>query len=357
MNTIAASEDAAEGTMTPGRLLLVILLAFVGFNAAVLALPHDPYIRYQQMADTIQFRLLWDYERLHFDKTPIDVAVIGNSRLTAGVSGPDVSRRLGERLGHPVHVVNISLPEEGENAHYVVAKQLLKDHPEVQLIILSAIEQMPRQGHSTFSSIADVGDVLSAPVVGNGGYFKDVAALPYRQMMLFVKTLAPGHFGMHRAFDPALYFGTGFDTTRDKRADTDTEQQLATPAHRQALGEQASERLAEITPPLLPASMAGLEFGMTRSYVERTVARAGRNATRVAFLYQPIYSNLGPVRDLDFYTRIGPVFRSDFLATHPEYYHDYAHLSVHGAQLESEWLGDRIADAVKAGQLHIEKRQ
>ncbi len=105
----------------PWLLLAAVVLSFFGLSAATLALPHDPLVRYQQLAPTLHFRSIWSYERVAMDKTPIDIAIIGNSRLQSAISAPVVQARLSERLGRPVHVVNLSLPQEGRNAHYAMA--------------------------------------------------------------------------------------------------------------------------------------------------------------------------------------------------------------------------------------------
>ncbi|MEM9311375.1 MAG: hypothetical protein AAGA34_07995, partial [Pseudomonadota bacterium] len=59
------------------------LLAALGLS---LFLPHDRYTRYQQLGDTLHFRSIWAYERIVYDPAPIDIAILGNSRLRAGVS-------------------------------------------------------------------------------------------------------------------------------------------------------------------------------------------------------------------------------------------------------------------------------
>ena len=75
------------------------LLAFFALTCVLLLvvsilLPHDRYIRYQQLTDSDLFRSRWVYERIHYDKTPIDVAVIGSSRLEASVSAPILEKEL-----------------------------------------------------------------------------------------------------------------------------------------------------------------------------------------------------------------------------------------------------------------------
>ena len=197
----------------PWRLIAIMVVGFFGLSAATLLLPHDPYVRYQQLAPTIHFQSVWGYERMTFDKTPIDVAIIGNSRLQSSVSGPLLQEQLSQRTGRPVHVANLSMSQEGRNAHYVTAKRLLADHPEVKLLILSVIEQMPRESHPAFRNLADTGDIIKAPVLVNRAYFTDLAFLPFRQMSLFVQTLFPKAFGLHRHFDPANYARAAVDST------------------------------------------------------------------------------------------------------------------------------------------------
>ena len=163
-------------------MLGIVLLAFVGLALLTMLLPHDRYARYQQLSDSLHFRSIWAYERIVFDDTPIDIAIIGNSRLQSAVSAPVLSERLSEQLGRPVRAVNLSLPQEGRNAHYSVARLLFEHHPDVELVVLSAIEAMPREGHPAFRNIADAGDVLAAPVLINRSFGDDLAFIPFRQM-------------------------------------------------------------------------------------------------------------------------------------------------------------------------------
>jgi hypothetical protein len=97
-------------------LLLVIfgLVSALWFTVSLL-LPHDRYIRYQQLTESDLFRTRWVYERIHYDKTPIDVAIIGSSRVEAAVSAPVLEKELTEKFGRTVHVANLAIPQEGRS--------------------------------------------------------------------------------------------------------------------------------------------------------------------------------------------------------------------------------------------------
>ena len=248
-----AVSDEREGTggARAWPLLALLALGFLAFNAATLLLPHDPYARYQQLLPTIQFRAVWGYERTVFDKTPIDVAVVGNSRLGAGVSAPQLQQQLSAALGRNVNVANLSMPQEGQNTHYVIAKRLLEHHPEVKLIILSAIGQMPREGHPAFRNLADARDVVGAPILLNADYANDLAFLPWRQISLFVQGLFPATFGIHD-FAGSAYDGPGYDTTASFRTPTGNYVDRDSIHSDAELRGQADARAATIDAPQLP---------------------------------------------------------------------------------------------------------
>ena len=66
-------------------------LLIMGFGAlcgliALIALPHDRYYRYQADQILDSRKSDWIFERLHFDDTPVDVALIGTSRSRSPVA-------------------------------------------------------------------------------------------------------------------------------------------------------------------------------------------------------------------------------------------------------------------------------
>jgi hypothetical protein len=326
----------------PWLLLAAVVLSFVGLSAATLALPHDPLVRYQQLAPTLHFRSIWSYERVALDKTPIDIAIIGNSRLQSAIAAPVVQARLSQRLGRPVRVVNLSLPQEGRNAHHAMAKQLFAHHPEVKLVLLSAIEDMPREGHPAFRNIADARDVLAAPVLINRSYLEDLAFVPYRQMSLFVQSELPQTFGVGD-HDGAAYAGPDYDTTTSyvspSRGLIDKDVVISA----EELRPPARARVRSITPAVLPATLAAQEYPIEYHYTRAIAEMARANGTAVGFLYLPIFEFPEPLRQAPFYRALGPVLTAECLAPRSEVYSDYGHLNAAGAREVSAMLGDTLA--------------
>lgn len=328
----------------PWLLLGLVLASFFGLCTATLFLPHDPYVRYQQLASTLHFRTVWTYERLAFDKTPIDIAIIGNSRLQSAIAAPVVQARLREKLGRDVHVANLSMPQEGRNAHYVIAQELFKHHPEVKLVLLSAIEAMPRESHPAFRNIAEVGTIFGSPVLINRAFLDDLAFVPYRQMSLFVQTRFPEAFGL-RQFSRADYYGTDFDTSQSFVSPTSgvVDRERAGPVDE--LRRTARERVQSITPAVLPAALAPAEFAVEYHYTRAIADLAMANGTGIGFIYLPIFENPEPLRQASFYRGLGPVVNAPCIAGRPDIFLDYGHLTRPGAHEISRTISDVLVEA------------
>lgn len=323
-----------------------VMLAIMGVVCAILSvasvlLPHDAYIRYQQLRNTIQFRSQWIYERIELDDTPINVAIIGNSRMEAGVSGPKLQAHLRAMTGTAVNVANLSLPQEGRNIHYVVAKRLLEARPELRLMVISVVEEMPRLGHPAFRNLGDAADVAGAPMLLNLSYFEDLAFLPYRQISLWAQSQAPKLFGVTRTLSDS-YPGSSLDTTKTfilpggqvvSREEIVSEKALMAGTQRTLRGQ---------TPRVLPASLADYEYAMERTYTHRICKLAQSHGVEIVFLHLPIFGDYRPVGDQAFYTQCGQILRADFLAKESTYFADYGHLNRFGSAEASIWLAQRL---------------
>ncbi|QIE56806.1 hypothetical protein G5B40_16000 [Pikeienuella piscinae] len=349
---IEADEPSAL-TERAARLLLWMVAGLVAAAAAAIALPHDPYLRYQQLSDTIHHRVQWSYERIHFDPTPIDVAVIGNSRLGAGVNAPALGRELSKRLGRTIHVVNLSTPQEGRNMHWVMARELLETRPETSLVVMSLTETGPRRTHPAFRNLATASDVLTTPALINFDWLNDVAYLPYRQISLAIQSLAPGLFGLKTAFDPSTYSGPDLDTTGTITLPGGQvlEREVAPPEPE--LRAAAKKRIAGASPQMLPDWAADYEFVVERAYTRRIARLAAATDTALAFLYLPIYTDHGGVDELGFYEAKGEIYLANQLIDAAALYHDYGHLNRAGADELTRWLAARIADDVDSGAIHL----
>src|ERR1700743_2933055 len=105
---MTAENDVLQQEFVPDRrawfLLALFALSFALYCVVTYLLPHDRYIRYQQLTKSDLFRSRWVYERIHYDKTPIDVAIVGSSRVEAAISAPILEKELSDKLGRPIHV-------------------------------------------------------------------------------------------------------------------------------------------------------------------------------------------------------------------------------------------------------------
>ena len=145
-------------TETFGVLGAALAVAFI-LNAAVCLLPENDYQRWQlQDPDG---RLRWIYERIHFDPTPIDVAIVGPSREQLGFSAAAIEQDLAKQ-GKRANVVNFALPGAGRDIQWAILDELFKaKSPKV--VVLGVEEQPYPFGHFYFQICrACGGDCVSA---------------------------------------------------------------------------------------------------------------------------------------------------------------------------------------------------
>jgi len=326
-----------------GRLLAWLLAGGLAFVLMACLLPHDPYLRVQQLSHTIHFRTQWSYERTHFDDTPIDIAVIGNSRLAAGVNAPLVAELMSKAQGAPVRVVNFSTPQEGRNTHFALAEDLLEMRSDVKLILLSVVEQAPRVTHPAFRHLGDAGDVIMAPKLINRDYFADLAYLPYRQIALFVQSFAPARFGYDAEFDATGYRGPDYNTTSTYTLPDGgiIDRDIAPPEPE--LAAAAKRRIRGVRPPALPAALEDWEFSVERHYTKAIVELAAEKGVKIAFLYLPIYSDQGGVRDKAAYEAYGPLLEATPWIDQAEAFSDYGHFNQTGSTGLASWLAPQLS--------------
>ncbi|WP_193143383.1 hypothetical protein [Meridianimarinicoccus sp. MJW13] len=327
-----------------GRFLGLVAAVFLGAFALTLALPHDPYIRYQSFKGTIFDRLGWVYERLAYDDTPIDVLVIGSSRTARGANVEQLEAALAER-GVSAHVANVSIPASGFDWRLTVLREALKHHPEIKLVIWELVEVFPRDGHQTFGDLARPGELLSSPWLVNRTLPVNLAALPYRQMELGLASLLPEAFGYAKDFDPAGYLGPAPDHRgfNDPGWSVDAEaRQTSALDHALAIAADSAQRREEITWPV-PAIPDALEFGVSRAYLRDLDRLAETHGFETAFLFLPFYDGYGDAHEAEWVQQFGDYWAARFLATDPENYVDAAHGSSLGIARLTPWLADRIA--------------
>ncbi|WP_174274571.1 hypothetical protein [Sphingomonas bacterium] len=336
------------GPAQAGGLIAALVLGVLVGLVALMALPVDRYYQWQQVDGTILFRARWIYERIHFDPTPIDAAVIGSSRMEASVRTPELSRMLSQRLGRPIHVVNFALPQEGRDLHWAVADELLANRPELRLLLLSASPEAVLS-HPGFRFLGDDRSVAGSPALYNPSYVDNLLTLPYRHLSYFVQGLWPRAFQLSPRFDPAIYRARGFDPTDSFVSATgnfvDRNRQLD-PA---TVDAQRAARAAEMrVDPKLRFLPLDRRYAVERHF-DRKIARAARDrGVMLGFLRVPVFDAEEHFADPAFYRAIGPVWEASLLGSDPADYMDMAHLNRHGTARLLPWLADRLAPLLAA---------
>jgi hypothetical protein len=343
---MAPEINAFEEELVPRQrawlLLALLAICFISYCVFTYLLPHDRYVRYQQLSGSDLFRSRWVYERIHYDKTPIDVAIIGSSRLETSVSAPILEKELSEQLGRRIHVANLAIPQEGRNLHYLVTRELIENRPETRIILVSVVEQA-ELSHPAFRYLAEPVDLLHAPLLLNHYYFLDAAFLPYRQMSYFIQTRFPNWFGVSRTFRKD-YQGTAFDTTYSfylpsgklvDRFHTAPENKL----------EADSENLINSYggPSHQPSRWHMLNNPLEQEYTQRLVDVASQHCVETVFVRLPFYKSPPRMYDEDLYRRLGPLLDAEQLSNDPNDYSDVGHFNRYGTNLVSSWLKDAIA--------------
>ncbi len=331
-------------TLTLPRFLIATAATFLAGFIGMSLLPHDPYIRYQTMQGTIFERATWMYERLHFDPAPVDIVLVGSSRTARGIDPGALEAALAAQ-GLPRHVVNLSLAASGYDLQLTLAREALEAR-EVKLLVVSLVEQFPRDGHQAFADLANAGDIVTAPWLVNRNFVHNLARLPIRQLQLALKSWVPEAFGLRAAFDPEAYRLATFDprfAPLTEAAPKKTDEQIA------ALEAESEFRHRDLTLPVLPESLSWVEFGMTQSYIKQLAALAKAEGAKLVFLYLPFYKGYERPFEQHWLERFGPVLSADFLMSDPDNYGgDVAHASRKGTALLTDWLADELAPILKA---------
>ena len=328
-------------TISPIRTILLIIGTALLFVMATALLPLNSYQRYNQFTGTIYGNLGWMYERMHFDPTPIDVAVIGSSRTMLAISGPRLQADLAAR-GVEANVVNFSIVGNGRNIEAMIVNELLATK-KPKLIIVEAMERRYKYGHPAFAYAAPTHEILTQPL-GLQNQPMNLLYLPYRNARLFMASLLPSNFDMPTQFDPAKYRGSNPETTHSFMLIPgrwiEMEQRLSPGT----LLSGARDNEARTTrPSRLPAPIANHLHGDEIAYTQRIVDAARAHGTKVAFVYIPYYSGPAAIGERDFYAARGARHEAGFLADQDAMYQGWAHLNRKGAEVMTDWLSERIA--------------
>jgi hypothetical protein len=317
--------------------LLVVLVSL---------LPHDPYIRFQQLSrESVPYlRIKWIYERIHFDRTPIDIAFIGTSHTQSGVNSQLVEKSLAA-FGDKRHVVNLAVPHLGRDMHYLVARELLENR-NVQTLVVEVQYMEARAPHPGFQRLATVGDILTQPLFVNVGVVDNLARLPMRQLELFAKTMRPGWFGLQAEFANDAYEGPHYDDTYLSHGTDKPRTSVNQRAHfKEELGwiqqdivqKQALARRTDFA--ILSENPL---YRVNNIYLQMLLEMAERRSVKLVFMYLPhLDAPIAPERSA-WFARRGEVLVPGDVIGNAGFWQNADHLNFYGANALSAWLATEL---------------
>jgi hypothetical protein len=315
------------------RSLLAIFATAILTAILISCLPENAYVRYQQLDNTEYRNLRWIYERTHFDARPIDIAVLGSSRIATGVDARQLEASL-RAAGLPLDVENFGIPFNGRNLDLEIARGLLANK-QPQLLIIGVPERPSQHTHVTFKYVASSRHVLESLGYGNIDYLSDLIYLPYRHL----RTLWLGAFPM--PVDPADREDGAIHAYGDSvlKLEAGGHWQVSYP--QRGLGELESGAKRSLMQrsdnPLSKVAWVA-NLSEERRNVVAITALARAHNTRVVFLFLPQFESDRTISERAFYESQGALLDAGFVSTRPDLYSSWGHLNARGARTVNAWL-------------------
>jgi hypothetical protein len=315
-----------------GAALAVALL----LNAAICLLPENAYQRWQLQDPDGPLR--WIYERIHFDATPIDVAILGPSRAQLGFSATAIEQDLAKQGKH-AHVVNFALPGAGRDIQWAILDELFKaKSPKV--VVLEVEDQPYPFGHFLYKYVAPAKAIVFPPTPFLHNYLYNLAYLPIRKFKLFGANLFPDLFGLSKQFDPEHYARNRTDFTTSFVGDLGKLVDMEHPVPRATLLGQPRQLIPRT---LVARALTRINGGEDHLFTQK-IARDGKaHGAQLIFVYPPMFEGPQTVSDEDFLKQFGPVLNYGDLAPRDELFENWSHLNHAGAMNASARLADAIA--------------
>jgi hypothetical protein len=339
-----------------GICLVIVGAVLVGMTL----LPHSPYIRWQAVKVEAFARLGWIFERIHYDDTPIDIAFIGTSHTMMGIDAEDLEKRLAadgfrSQDSRCIHAVNLAIPSYGRDLHWLIVRELLENR-KVKVLVLEVFENETRKAHPLFVHVADVKDVIEAPILVNINYLHNLIRLPYRQLSLWFKDFFSVSFSLKNHFDPADYDGSNVDNTRIVNVGG----AALSPYRDHVMERDRLEAAAKAMRDKKNLHMLGkwaesYEYAVPDHYVTALLDLAREKGTDVVFLYLPQYGMPEKPADFSLYEGRGDWIYVNDALRHPEYWFEEVHLNAQGASQVTRRVAEEFAARWKSSQGALDK--
>jgi hypothetical protein len=318
------------------RTIFAALCVALALDAAVCLLPENDYQRWRLVDGTIYDRLRWMYERMHFDPTPIDIAIVGSSRTQLGLSAAAIEEQLAMRGKH-ANVANFSLLGSGRNLEWAILDELFKSKSPKAVVLLVDDSPYPF-GHAAFKYVAPTDAIVFPPTPFLHNYFYDLAYLPARKVSLFAANLFPNLFGLSKKFDPEAYARTRTDFTTNFFG----EGKLVDMEHPVPRATLLAEPREPVPRTLVARILTRINGGEDHLYIRKIASEAKAHGTQLIFIFIPMFNGPRTVSDLEFLQQYGMVVDNGDLAPQDQLFENWAHLNHAGAMTVSARLANAI---------------
>ena len=266
-----------------GLRLLGVLCAALGvafvLSAATCLLPENAYQRWQ-LQPIMNDRLRWIYERIHFDPRPIDIAIIGPSRVQLGLSAPAIEEKLAQNGSH-ASVANLAFPGAGRDIQWAIVQELFKTKSP-KAIILEVEAQPYPFGSFAFKYVAPAKEIVFPPTPFLHNYLYNIAYLPIRNLTLFGADLFPDLFGLSKQFDPERYAQSRTDYSTSFIGDLGKLVDMEHPVPRATL---LAETRTTDHDTVLGRAMTRINGGEDHLYMRKIAAEAKARGAQVIFVF------------------------------------------------------------------------
>jgi hypothetical protein len=296
--------------------IILFLTPFMMFIIILMLLPYDKKFAYHKITGGCSVE--YAYKRIVEDTTHLDIAFIGSSKTHGGVNDLLLRFLFEEEYKVDLTNANISFCGTGRNLQYSILK-LLFVHKKPKALVIEIRETEDPKGHISFGVIADINDVLQAPLIANSHYGRDFfnAIKSRYDYLLWGKSTDLSYSGAQFGFGPNY-----------KEADSN---------YLFYFYQQKQEQFAKGKQPHVNSS-----FPM--HYLHLIIELARKNNCRLYFLYLPSFGYTGhTIQDIEFYEKHGKIlFPPTYFQSDPNYWSDQNHLKRNGADSLSVWLAEEM---------------
>jgi hypothetical protein len=358
MSALETVEHGERSRSRNSRVILatvaVIAATTMSLVVGVCMLPHDRYLRFKSSTAPEFAKFGWIYERIHFDKRPIDVAFLGSSGTMLAVNSALVEQSFADASGQAVNIVNFGHTDVGRDMDYLLARELM-ENARPRMLIIQVGETEGGRLHPAFELLAEPSDLLDAPLLVNPWYVTNLLHLPSRQLLLFARTMAPHLLGDQTQFNLTDYRGPHWDNPGVELGRFQPNVYDGTSSESELKSDQqkkAAMVMWEPSPQLPLEMQAELRRFKARAsliYLQKLANLAQQLNVSVRFLYLPAWRNHVHPAHANFYRTFGPLWNYPRYIDRIDWWYDSNHLNRKGSVALSEWLGHRLAEDLRAG--------